>query len=140
MMMIFGIDVSVWIAALIAICTTVVGIEKVYAWLKQKFDYAHNKVNQDDELKTTITKQAEELKILRTQNKIIMDGLMMILRNTIKNDGIKYIERGKIYQDELDEYEQTYAVYEQMGGNGIGKKYHNAVMDLPILKNVTKDN
>jgi hypothetical protein len=137
--MIFGIEASVWIAALIAICTTVVGIEKVYTWLKQKFDYAHNKVNEDDELKTTITRQAEELKILRTQNKIIMDGLMMILRNTIKNDGIRYIERGKIYQDELDEYEQTYAVYEQMGGNGIGKKYHNAVMDLPILKNTNQD-
>jgi hypothetical protein len=137
--MIFGIEASVWIAALIAICTTVVGIEKIYTWLKQKFDYAHNKVNEDDELKTTITRQAEELKILRTQNKIIMDGLMMILRNTIKNDGIRYIERGKIYQDELDEYEQTYAVYEQMGGNGIGKKYHNAVMDLPILKNTNQD-
>ena len=130
--MLFGIDINNFLTAIMAIVGFILTVEKVYKWIKDKFIYAHKKVNEEQEIKETIAEHVDEIKKLQQQNEIIMESIRNLLRSRLKHDCLKYIARGSITQDELEEYEEIYKLYSAIGGNGPGTKYHNDVMELKI--------
>ena len=132
--MLFDIDINNFLTAIMSIVGTILTIEKVYKWVKDKFNYAHNKVNENEEIKETIKQHVDEIKKLQTQNELIMESIRNLLRNRLKHDCLKYIAKGSVTQDELEEYEETYNLYSAIGGNGAGKKYHEDVIHLKIVE------
>ena len=131
--MLFGIDINNFLTGIMAIVGLILTIEKTYKWGKDKFDYAHSKVNEKEEIKETINQHVDEIKKLQMQNELIIESIRNLLRNRLKHDCLKYIAKGSITQDELEEYEETYNLYAAIGGNGAGTKYHEDVMNLKIV-------
>ena len=133
--MLFGVDIDNLITGIMGIIGIILSIEKIYKWIKNKFDYAHTKVNEADDIKEKISQHVDEIKKLQEQNKIILEGIKNLLRSQLKHDCLKYVQRKSITQEELEEYEDTYKIYTSIGGNGAGTKYHNDVINLPISDN-----
>lgn len=130
--MLFGVDVDNFITGIMAIVGLILSLEKAYKWIKEKFDYAHNKVNEENDIKETINHHIDEIKKLQSKYDILIEGIQNLLRDKLKKDALKYISKEFITQEELEEYEETYKIYTASGGNGVGTKYHDDVMNLPI--------
>lgn len=130
--MMFGIDIENFVTALLSIIGCILTLEKAYKWIYEKFNYAHKKVNEANDTKETISELVEEIKNLKQQNEVILDISRSLLKDKLKKECSEYVERGSITQEELEEYHHTYELYENAHGNGIGTKYHNMVMNLPI--------
>ena len=108
--------------------------ERVISWIIKKFNYAHNKVNEVENLKETLKSNSDDIEFLKEQNRLIIEGIRNLLRDRLKADALKYITQKEIDLNDLEEYDITYKIYKQMGGNGIGTKYHDEVMELPVKK------
>ena len=63
-------------------------------------------------------------------------GLLSLLHDKIYFLAGKYIGRGGITVDELDNLRYLYEPYEEMGGNGTGKRLYDDCCKLPIISEV----
>lgn len=51
--------------------------------------------------------------------------------------GLKYIDRGYVTRDELEDYRKyLYEPYKELGGNGVVERIMHEVMELPIVRSV----
>lgn len=57
--------------------------------------------------------------------------LIALARVQICDIGMRFIERGYIYQDEADVLEHLFTPYKQLGGNGNGEYIYKQAMSLP---------
>lgn len=57
--------------------------------------------------------------------------LIGLARVQICDIGMRFIERGYIYQDEADVLEYLYKPYHELGGNGSGEYIFKQAMSLP---------
>jgi len=131
--MLFGIDINNFIMAITSIVGIVLAIEKTYKWAKEKFYYAHNKVNETNTIKETLNQDAEEIKSIKEQNQLIIEGIKNLLKDKLKREYVEYKHKSSITTEELEEYESTYTIYAAMGGNGVGKRYYEEVMELEVI-------
>ena len=115
-----------------ALVGIVLGAEKVITWFVNKFKILHKQANKVEEMEETLSNNTEDIIFLKNQTCLVLEGIRNILRRQLKDDALLYISRGEINHEELEEYEVTYNIYKNMGGNGIGSKYHDDVLALKV--------
>lgn len=129
-------DISAYIQNIIlgimSIVGIVLGVEKLITWITGKLNKYHNEASKLEEMKQTLQNNTEDIAFLKNQTCLELEGIRNILRKQLKEDALIYIAKGEITHDELQEYEITYNIYKNMGGNGIGSKYHDDVLKLKV--------
>lgn len=55
------------------------------------------------------------------------EAIMAMLHTQLFSQGMLYLHRGYITNDELDDFNQIFGSYERLGGNGTGKEIHRRV-------------
>ena len=120
------------ITGIMALVGIVLGAEKVITWFVNKFKILHKQANKVEEMEETLSNNTEDIIFLKNQTCLVLEGIRNILRRQLKDDALLYISRGEINHEELEEYEVTYNIYKNMGGNGIGSKYHDDVLALKV--------
>lgn len=66
--------------------------------------------------------------------------LLQVARNQLVSQGRFYLDRGYITMDEYEEYENEYATYSRLGGNGLARRVFKQVDELPIMPNDIRKN
>ena len=120
------------ITGIMALVGIVLGTEKVITWFVNKFKILHKQANKVEEMEETLSNNTEDVAFLKNQICLVLEGIRNILRKQLKEEALKHISKGEITHDELQEYEITYNIYKNMGGNGIGTKYHDDVLKLKV--------
>ena len=69
---------------------------------------------------------------LNTQ-KLLKEGMIAILHDRLYQLCTKFIEKGEITVDELENLEYLYKSYNNLGGNGTGTALFNRCKDLKIV-------
>ncbi len=69
---------------------------------------------------------------LNTQ-KLLKEGMIAILHDRLYQLCTKFIEKGEITVDELENLEYMYKSYNNLGGNGTGTALFNRCKDLKIV-------
>ena len=64
----------------------------------------------------------------------LREGVLSSHFNALRKESIRYIERGYIYPDELQLYEEELGTYVRLGGNGHMDGWKAKVMTLPNQK------
>ncbi len=59
-------------------------------------------------------------------------AFMAMLHTQLFSDGMKYLSRGYITTDELEDYNLIFESYRELGGNGTGEEIHKRVSRLRI--------
>lgn len=59
-------------------------------------------------------------------------AIKALLRAEIRERHHHYMERGSITSHELDEFNEMFGTYKELGGNGTAEKMHSDVNSLPI--------
>lgn len=70
----------------------------------------------------------------KLQDDSLKRGVQAQLRHTLRRDGNKYIEQGHIEYDQLQDFENMYMAYHNLGQNGVMDVFHEQVHNLPIDK------
>jgi hypothetical protein len=120
------------VVGIMALVGFILATEKVITWIFTKFNMFRKQANKVEEMENTLVTNTEDIGFLKNQTCLVLEGIRNILRRQLKDDALIYIERGEITHDELQEYEVTYNIYKNMGGNGIGSKYHDEVLKLKV--------
>ena len=94
-----------WVQAIVVSLTTVGASSGFWAWLQTRS---------------------------RTRN--ATDKLLMVIaRERIMTQGMRYIQRGWISNDELDDFDMLlYQPYKALGGNGVAERIYEDVSHLPL--------
>lgn len=125
-------DIQNIVVGIMALVGFILAVEKVLTWIFAKFNMFRKQANKVEEMEHTLVTNTEDIGFLKNQTCLVLEGIRNILRRQLKDDALIYIERGEITHDELQEYEVTYNIYKNMGGNGIGSKYHDEVLKLKV--------
>ena len=120
------------VVGIMALVGFILALEKVVNWFVSKFKLLHKQANKVEEMEETLSNNTEDVAFLKNQICLVLEGIRNILRKQLKEDALKHISKGEITHDELQEYEITYNIYKNMGGNGIGTKYHDDVLKLKV--------
>lgn len=59
-------------------------------------------------------------------------GMKLLLRKELKDLWSEYKKQGYVSTAELQEYEDIYTVYHELGGNGVGTRWHDEVCKLEV--------
>jgi hypothetical protein len=91
-------------------------------------------------LNTTIQKKhdercAEEEKV-KDQMNLFLESNIALLKERIFEQCKTYIARKFVTFEELEELGELFLTYEKLGGNGIGKRLYNEVLQLPKKERV----
>lgn len=70
------------------------------------------------------------------QVKILMKAQQAQMRSQLLKDYYKYMERGFIYDSELDDFENQYQSYHALGQNGIMDKKRDKILQLPTKRDI----
>jgi len=117
------------VATLIAI---VLGADKTISWLYRKFNKAYN-IKKENECRTLIVgEQTKDIADLKTLCQCMSVGIKELLKKELHELHTHYMTKESITSDEARDFENIYIAYESLHGNGIGTKWHNDVMSLPI--------
>ena len=73
-----------------------------------------------------------EFKKTVTDNKVMKQGLVALLHNSLFRNCTEYIKRGEISANELDNLEELYNSYHSLGGNGTGTALYERCKNLKI--------
>ena len=65
--------------------------------------------------------------------KLLKEGMIAILHDRLYQLCTKFIEKGEITVDELENLEYIYKSYNNLGGNGTGTALFNRCKDLKIV-------
>ena len=68
-----------------------------------------------------------------TTQKLLKEGMIAILHDRLYQLCTKFIEKGEITVDELENLEYLYKSYNNLGGNGTGTALFNRCKDLKIV-------
>lgn len=71
-------------------------------------------------------------KTIVTSNKRTDKALSLLLRIDLERMFDNYKAKGSITIDELNDFDEVYAVYTSLGGNGKGTTMHNKVHEMEI--------
>ena len=74
-----------------------------------------------------------KLKQELTTQKLLKEGMIAILHDRLYHLCTKFIEKGEITVDELENLEYLYKSYNNLGGNGTGTALFNRCKDLKIV-------
>lgn len=77
-----------------------------------------------------LLKSDEQVKCDENMRKLLIG----LARVQICDIGMRFIERGYIYQDEADVLESLFTPYHELGGNGSGEYVYRQAMSLPRKK------
>lgn len=80
-------------------------------------------------IKRLYSKLKQEL----TTQKLLKEGMIAMLHDRIYQLCTKFIEKGEITVDELENLEYMYKSYNNLGGNGTGTALFNRCKDLKIV-------
>ena len=80
-------------------------------------------------IKRLYSKLKQEL----TTQKLLKEGMIAILHDRLYQICTKFIEKGEITVDELENLEYLYKSYNNLGGNGTGTALFNRCKDLKIV-------
>ena len=80
-------------------------------------------------IKRLYSKLKQEL----TTQKLLKEGMIAILHDRLYQLCTKFIEKGEITVDELENLEYLYKSYNNLGGNGTGTALFNRCKDLKIV-------
>lgn len=80
-------------------------------------------------IKRLYSKLKQEL----TTQKLLKEGMIAILHDRLYQLCTKFIEKGEITVDELENLEYLYKSYSNLGGNGTGTALFNRCKDLKIV-------
>lgn len=127
-----NIDLQTIVTVICGCVTFIYAVDKFLTFYKEKFNIKHAEQNEAEHMKDMLVKNTNEIGSLTEQNRLIIEGVRNLLRQKIKDDAIKYIQRNSISPEELEEYNITYNIYKNMGGNGTGTRYHDEVLKLNI--------
>lgn len=70
----------------------------------------------------------------KAQQALIVEGMLGLLRYRIIRECQKALNDKSVTDDRLEVINDLYTPYEQLGGNGVAKKYVKDVKRLPITK------
>lgn len=59
-------------------------------------------------------------------------GVMMLLRNSLREEHHKHMSRGQISSCRLRDFEETYDIYHTLGGNSIATRWKSDLESLPL--------
>lgn len=68
--------------------------------------------------------------------KVLMAAQQAQMRSQLLKDYYKYIDRGYVYESELDDWENQYQAYHSLGANGIMDNRRDRLMKLETRKEV----
>lgn len=68
-----------------------------------------------------------------TTQKLLKEGMIAILHDRLYQLCTKYLDKGEITVDELENLELLYVSYHNLGGNGTGTALFNRCKDLKII-------
>lgn len=68
-----------------------------------------------------------------TTQKLLKEGMIAMLHDRLYQLCTKFIEKGEITVDELENLEYIYKSYNNLGGNGTGTALFNRCKDLKIV-------
>lgn len=68
-----------------------------------------------------------------TTQKLLKEGMIAILHDRLYQLCTKYLDKGEITVDELENLELLYVSYHNLGGNGTGTALFNRCKDLKIM-------
>lgn len=68
-----------------------------------------------------------------TTQKLLKEGMIVILHDRLYQLCTKYLDKGEITVDELENLELLYVSYHNLGGNGTGTALFNRCKDLKII-------
>ena len=74
-----------------------------------------------------------KLKQELTTQKLLKEGMIAILHDRLYQLCTKYLDKGEITADELENLELLYVSYHNLGGNGTGTALFNRCKDLKII-------
>lgn len=80
-------------------------------------------------IKRLYSKLKQEL----TTQKLLKEGMIAMLHDRLYQLCTKFIEKGEITVDELENLEYLYKSYNNLGGNGTGTALFNRCKDLKIV-------
>ena len=80
-------------------------------------------------IKRLYSKLKQEL----TTQKLLKEGMIAMLHDRLYQLCTKFIEKGEITVDELENLEYMYKSYNNLGGNGTGTALFNRCKDLKIV-------
>lgn len=80
-----------------------------------------------------IKKLYSKLKQELSTQKMLKEGMLAILHDRLYQLCTKYIDKGEIAVDELENLEYLYLSYHNLGGNGTGTTLFNRCKDLKII-------
>lgn len=70
------------------------------------------------------------------QIKVLMSAQQAQMRSQLLKDYYKYVDRGFVYESELDDWENQYQAYHSLGANGIMDNRRTKLMSLETRKEV----
>lgn len=127
-----NLDVQTIFTVICGCVTFIYAVDKFINFGKEKFNVKHIEKTEEEHMKEMLTNNTQEINALNEQNRLIIEGVRNLLRQRIKEEALEYISRQSITTEELDEFNITYNIYKNMGGNGTGTKYHDEVLKLNI--------
>ena len=75
-----------------------------------------------------------KLKMQLKEQKEIKEGLVAILHDRLYQSGMYFVSKGEISVSELNNIEEIYTAYHNLGGNGTGTEVYERVKDLTLKK------
>ena len=111
----------------------VVAIDKAITYIYRKFNSAYKIKKETEDFILLVHTQQKTIDDFNMKTDLLIEGMKEILKCQLKERHKEYMDRKSITSEELDNFNHLYTVYNSLGGNGTGTKYHNEVLTLPIL-------
>lgn len=68
------------------------------------------------------------------EHEYVKEGMVALLHDRLFQSGMYYLNKGEISVSELQNFEDLYKAYHNLGGNGTGTEIYERVRDLNLIK------
>lgn len=75
-----------------------------------------------------------EIKKKMKEQEAVKEGIIALLHDRLHQSGMYYLGKGEISLSELQNFEDLYKAYHNLGGNGTGTEIYERVLDLSLRK------